>query len=438
MLKRIYYFLLVSALYPFVALSQNLDENAENETLADSVVESILSQKRFDLFYNTVQLRNEPEFASCDPLALEISIYKVCKALLSDAMKETPSGSCSDGICIPEFTVGPSQHAAVKDSLLSISYNEYEKYIKLRKNFSYGSLARYNSENPQALLDVRSGVYVIKDSVNDSRTTYKGTFINNICDGDAHFIYRDDKNGIEVKCMGYYAYGLMYGRGQEVIKYDNSYRALYNGYFIGNSKNGYGTLLLMGKNTEEFNVEYDAFRFYSENNILNVKMEGVFKNNVFVEGTMTTTSGNVFTGKFKDGVLIEGEHSVASGKDDVEPLRQYVATDLVEDKDAIYNDVDQKPEFPGGMSALKEYLRDNIRYPKNSLVNKSRGRAVVRFIVDIDGSVTDVEVMRGTGDLYLDAEAIRVVLQMPNWYPAKHRGELVRCYYVIPIVFRLQ
>lgn len=420
------------------SISQNTNKRYDEVALLDSISEYVLAQKKFELFGNTIRLLDEVEFATCDPLAVEMAVYKVYKAFFVDWIKDNYDELPVGDIPAPQLKIDASLYASVKDSLLTISVGDYGKYIGLRKNFNNETLLSYNNKNPESPLDVRRGVFVANDSINNTRTTYKGMFINNTCDGEAHCIYKDDKNGTEIKYMGYYAYGGLYGRGQEVVKSGGMYQILYNGDFVNNKKIGNGNLLLIGKNSEDFSVEYNGFRFYSVDKVLNVRMEGVFENDLFVEGTLTTTSGNMFAGKFRDGVLVDGEHKANSGKNDVEPVHQFVATDFQDNKETVYTEVDQKPEFPGGVSALQEYLRNNIRYPKSSLDKKSQGRAIVGFVVNIDGSVTDAEIMRGSGDLDLDAEAVRVVLQMPNWYPAKHRGEQVCCYYVLPIVFRLQ
>jgi protein TonB len=111
--------------------------------------------------------------------------------------------------------------------------------------------------------------------------------------------------------------------------------------------------------------------------------------------------------------------------------------DSVAVEKTVYQVVEEQPSFPGGMRAMMKYLADNIKYPRISRDNKSQGRAIVRFTVNVDGAISDAEVVRSTGDIYLDKEAIRVVEAMPKWVPGKENGKPVRMKYTMPINFRL-
>jgi protein TonB len=103
----------------------------------------------------------------------------------------------------------------------------------------------------------------------------------------------------------------------------------------------------------------------------------------------------------------------------------------------IFTVVEQKPMFPGGDGALMGYLRDNIHYPTVAAENGVQGRVVVGFVVERDGSITDVNILRGV-DPSLDREAMRVVKSMPKWTPGKQNGSAVRVKYQVPVSFRLQ
>ena len=83
------------------------------------------------------------------------------------------------------------------------------------------------------------------------------------------------------------------------------------------------------------------------------------------------------------------------------------------------------------------YLRDNIHYPTVAAENGVQGRVVVGFVVERDGSITDVNILRGV-DPSLDREAMRVVKSMPKWTPGKQNGSAVRVKYQVPVSFRLQ
>lgn len=103
----------------------------------------------------------------------------------------------------------------------------------------------------------------------------------------------------------------------------------------------------------------------------------------------------------------------------------------------IFTVVEQMPMYPGGDAALMGYLRDNIHYPTIAAENGVQGRVVVGFVVERDGSITDVKILRGV-DPSLDREAMRVVKSMPRWNPGKQNGSAVRVKYQFPVSFRLQ
>ena len=103
----------------------------------------------------------------------------------------------------------------------------------------------------------------------------------------------------------------------------------------------------------------------------------------------------------------------------------------------VFTVVEQMPSFPGGDAALMSYLANNIHYPTVAAKNGVQGRVVVGFVVERDGSITDVSVLRGV-DPSLDREAMRVLKSMPRWTPGKQNGSAVRVKYQVPVAFRLQ
>ena len=103
----------------------------------------------------------------------------------------------------------------------------------------------------------------------------------------------------------------------------------------------------------------------------------------------------------------------------------------------VFDVVEQMPSFPGGPSALMEWLSNNVKYPVVAQENGVQGRVVVSFVVERDGSITDVKVVRGV-DPSLDREASRVVRAMPRWIPGRQNGSAVRVKYNVPVAFRLQ
>ena len=103
----------------------------------------------------------------------------------------------------------------------------------------------------------------------------------------------------------------------------------------------------------------------------------------------------------------------------------------------VFDVVEQMPEYPGGQAALFEYLSKNIKYPADAEKKKVEGKVFVTFVVDTDGKITDVSLMRKVFPS-LDAEAVRVISAMPNWIPGKQKGQVVRVKYTVPIMFRLK
>lgn len=108
-----------------------------------------------------------------------------------------------------------------------------------------------------------------------------------------------------------------------------------------------------------------------------------------------------------------------------------------EEENKVFDIVEQQPLFPGGPAALMKYLSENTNYPVVAQENGVQGRVTVQFVVEKDGSISDVHVLRGV-DPSLDKEAVRVVKSMPRWTPGKQNGITVRVNYRVPVLFRLQ
>jgi protein TonB len=123
-----------------------------------------------------------------------------------------------------------------------------------------------------------------------------------------------------------------------------------------------------------------------------------------------------------------------------EVLEEYVAPEVVEEEvveQEIFKIVEEMPAFPGGEAKLMEYVAKNVKYPQIARETGVQGRVYVNFVVEPDGSVSNVSVLRGIGG-GCDEEAIRVVKSMPKWKPGKQRGKAVRVSYMLPVNFKLQ
>lgn len=108
-----------------------------------------------------------------------------------------------------------------------------------------------------------------------------------------------------------------------------------------------------------------------------------------------------------------------------------------EEEQVIFQVVETMPSFPGGDAELFKFLSSDVKYPVNAQENGIQGRVICQFVVNKDGSIVDVEVVRSV-DASLDKEAIRVIKSMPKWSPGKQRGKSVRVKYTLPVNFKLQ
>ena len=106
-------------------------------------------------------------------------------------------------------------------------------------------------------------------------------------------------------------------------------------------------------------------------------------------------------------------------------------------EDDVYMVTEVQPQFPGGMPAFMKYLTENIQYPSEAKKNKTEGRVLANFIVNIDGSISDVKIVDSLSPL-MDEEAIRLLSSMPKWEPGRQRGKKVKVRYTFPVTFRLQ
>ena len=110
---------------------------------------------------------------------------------------------------------------------------------------------------------------------------------------------------------------------------------------------------------------------------------------------------------------------------------------VAEKNQQAFDVVEQMPEFPGGIKALLDYLCQNVKYPADAEKQKIEGRVIANFVVETDGSISNVEVFRPVFPS-LDAEAVRVLSAMPKWKPGMQSGKVVRVKYTVPISFNLK
>lgn len=133
--------------------------------------------------------------------------------------------------------------------------------------------------------------------------------------------------------------------------------------------------------------------------------------------------------------IISSEVTATTENVEITPVQIEQEEEEVEDE--IFQVVEQDPEFPGGVEALYKFVQQNIKYPQLAKENNITGRVFVQFVVEKDGSVSNVRAARDIGG-GCGAEAVRVVKSMPKWTPGKQRGKAVRAAYTLPVNFNLQ
>ena len=117
----------------------------------------------------------------------------------------------------------------------------------------------------------------------------------------------------------------------------------------------------------------------------------------------------------------DSQNQIPDGKDTSKPFRV----------------VEKMPEFPGGQSALTDFIISHVKYPKNSMEKNIQGVVYVSFTITENGKVTDISILRGVNS-ELDAEAMRVVGLMPDWKPGTEKGKPVAVAFTLPVRFALK
>ena len=261
----------------------------------------------------------------------------------------------------------------------------------------------------------------------------------------AHLCYTGGNNGKnESVCIAYIrgaeGENVGYFRGM-TDEFDNTREGYTPGYFVVPLRN-----VKLDKNVMTFSIYADDATILqnpvkcSECGIVNAVNNGeLWKNDV-----------SYFKGKKADFKLILGPESVLQNLTNpyvggervlggVEIDYVYDTSDGLADDDPekIHQVVEVQPEFPGGMKEMMKFIQYNLKYPESAKAAGTEGKAFVQFVVKADGSIENVEIMHSSGDVSLDAEALRVVKAMPKWRPAMNKGEAVNVKFVLPIVYKL-
>ena len=141
--------------------------------------------------------------------------------------------------------------------------------------------------------------------------------------------------------------------------------------------------------------------------------------------------------RMKDEVQVTDEVVVVGYEQEEVPQKEKVPQASKSEKEEVFMIVEQMPEYPGGMSELMKYVARNIKYPADAVREKKQGRVIVQFTVGADGYTSDFSIMRSVSPS-LDAEAIRVLANMPKWTPGMQRGKAVPVKFTVPVTFRLE
>ncbi len=192
-------------------------------------------------------------------------------------------------------------------------------------------------------------------------------------------------------------------------------------------------------------IKENVFMNYSEN---------VFRNNrstILLIQFVVEKDGRITNIKIRNRVSPSLEKETISlvskmpnwnpGKEKGQNVRSLYVLPCVFDDEQIpiyeYETLDEKPSFPGGMSAFSQWVRNNMHYPKEASNNGIQGRVVIQFVIDQYGTITNIKVKRSV-DPSLDKEAIRLVKSMPKWIPGKKNGKNVRTNFTMPLNFSMQ
>ncbi|NDV80009.1 energy transducer TonB [Dysgonomonas sp. 511] len=218
----------------------------------------------------------------------------------------------------------------------------------------------------------------------------------------------------------------VYDRWPEIEKSAEEIQEIAINMYFGKFPDGY-------RFEEQIPVGEDVVMAVEEAAIdMTVFEEQVVAEDAIAEGVMGDIAEEAIA-----GVIVAMDTTMFKGQVVIEKV---IAEDIekvtAEDNSIIYHVVEQMPEFVGGVAEMHQFIAANLRYPQEAASEGIEGRVSLRFIINKDGSISDVEATRKVNP-HLDEEAIRVVKAMPKWNAGKLRGKNVRVYFSLPITFRL-
>src|SRR4030095_12809616 len=154
--------------------------------------------------------------------------------------------------------------------------------------------------------------------------------------------------------------------------------------------------------------------------------------NTGVNNDTTAGTGNASTEKTVK------KQTTKKGRASIGTMATSKAAAMKPDKNGVYESTEVRPAYPGGQSALEDYIARQIEYPQMAIDDNKEGTVTVQFVVDDNGKVTDAKVLGSNLGDGLDDEAVRVISQMPKWEPGKVKGKNVKTRLTLPITYRLE
>ena len=262
----------------------------------------------------------------------------------------------------------------------------------------------------------------------------------------AHLCYMDGSTGNnESVCIAYIrgaeGENVGYFRGT-TDEFDNAREGYAPGYFVVPLRN-----VKLDKNVMTFSIYADDATILR--NPVKCSECGIV--NAVNNGELWKNEASYFKSKKADFKLILGPRSVLQnltnpyvggervlGGVEIDYVYDNTSDELADDNpDKIHQVVEVQPEFPGGMKEMMKFIQNSLKYPEAAKAAGVEGKAFVQFVVKADGSISDVEIMRSSGNESLDAEALRVVKAMPKWSPGTQGGKPVNVQYTLPVQFKL-
>lgn len=163
------------------------------------------------------------------------------------------------------------------------------------------------------------------------------------------------------------------------------------------------------------------------------KLEFTHSDGVYL--TIPLEDAGTFKGLHNRVEMNDGKMADAAGRTGFEPEAPAVVEKPAQPE--IYTIVEEAAEFPGGRTAMNEYFMKNLRYPQEALDKGIQGKCYVEFIIDTDGKISDAKIKKSIAP-ELDAEALRLVEEMPPFIPARDKGKAVKSRFILPVTFKIQ